>query len=120
MRYVRTVPTSSFYVDNDPSGSSGGDLFGSEGDLRHAGHKAGTFSSACTASSAQRAQCQATFIWNSGDRIQLSGDYKVQGAENQIAIVGGTGKYKKARGDATLKPDSQNGSVQRVKLRILR
>jgi len=32
--YVRTVPTSSFYVDNDPSGNSAGDLFGSTGDLR--------------------------------------------------------------------------------------
>jgi hypothetical protein len=120
VRYVRTRPKSSFFVDNDPSGASGGDLFGSTGDLRHAGHRVGTFSSACTASSAERAQCQATFIWNSGDRIQLAGDYEVQGTENQIAIIGGTGKYKKARGDATLKPQSPGGSIQQVKLKILR
>ena len=119
VRYVRTSPTSSFYVDNNPSGNSGGDLFGSTGDLRHAGHKVGTFSSACTASSDALAQCQATFIWKSGDRIQLAGQYEVQGAENQIAIVGGTGKYKKARGEAILKPANPNGSTQKVKLKIL-
>jgi Dirigent-like protein len=120
VRYVRTVATSGYYVDNDPSGSSGGDLFGSTGDLRHAGHSVGTFSSACTASSAERAECQATFSWNDGARLQLAGDIQPQASENQLAIVGGTGKYKKARGDATLKRVTQDGSVQKVKLRILR
>src|SRR5262245_17012508 len=120
VRYVRTMPTSSFYVDNNASGNSGGDLFGSTGDLRHAGRTVGHFSSACTASSDTLAQCHATFIFNSGKRLQLAGQYEyAQPVENQIAIVGGTGKYKGARGEAILKPDSSNPGIQKVKLKIL-
>jgi len=120
VRYVRSVATTGFYVDNDPSGNSGGDLFGSTGDLQHAGRKVGTLSSACTAASQTHAQCQVTFIWNTGDRIQLAGDILVSDSQNRIAIIGGTGRYKTARGDATLTSKGQGGSIQRIKLRILR
>jgi len=120
VKYVRVAAKSAFYVDNDPSGNSGGDSFGSTGDLRHAGQKVGTYSSACTASSAERAQCQVTFRWHGGDRLQLAGDYKLQAPRNEIAIVGGTGRFRRARGEATLKPGSQDGSIQRARLVIVR
>jgi len=48
------------------------------------------------------------------------GGHRDLGHQNQIAIIGGTGKYKTARGDATLTSKVQDGSIQRIKLRILR
>jgi hypothetical protein len=120
VRYVRTAAGNAFFVDNDPSDNSGGDLFGSTGDLRHAGRKVGTYSSACTASSPAGGQCQATFVWSSDDRLQISGDYQIQAPRNVVPIVGGTGKFRKARGEAVLKPGNNQGSVQRVRLVILR
>jgi hypothetical protein len=115
------VTTNGWNVDNNPSGPSGGDLFGSIGDLRHAGSKVGTYSSACTASSEVLAECQATFVWNSGDRLQLAGQLELQpDAVNHISIVGGTGKYRTARGEATIKQGSQDGRVQRARLVIVR
>jgi hypothetical protein len=121
VRYVRAVTTNGWNVDNDPSGPSGGDLFGSTGDLRHAGGKVGTYSSACTGVSDVLAQCQATFIWNSGDRLQLAGQLELQpDVVNHLSIVGGTGKYRTARGEATIKQASQDGAVQRARLVIVR
>ena len=38
---MRLVATNGYFVDNDPSGPSGGDLFGSAADLRRHGHKIG-------------------------------------------------------------------------------
>src|SRR2546423_901266 len=69
VRSVRLVATNPFYVDNDPSGNSGGDLFGSTGDLRQNGSKVGNYKSACTASSPQGGQCQATLTWRSGGQL---------------------------------------------------
>jgi dirigent-like protein len=118
--YVRLVATSGWNVDNDPSGPSGGDLFGSEGNLVRSGRgQVGTYTSACTASSAERAQCQATLVWKNGKRLQIGGDYELQGSENQLAIVGGTGKYRKARGEAIVRPDTANPTTQKAKLKIL-
>lgn len=120
IRYVRLVATNGFYVDNDPSGNSAGDLFGATGNLTHNGAKVGTFSDACTAFSALQGQCDVTFLWNSGDRLQLAGEVRVPDVKNHLSIVGGTGKYKKARGDATMTRLDDQGSVQRVRLRIYR
>jgi hypothetical protein len=118
--YVRLVATSGWNVDNNPSGPSGGDLFGSEGNLVRSGRgQVGTYRSACTASSAERAQCQATLVWRNGKRLQIAGDYELQGSENQLAIVGGTGKYRKARGEAIVRPDAAHPTTQKVKLKIL-
>ncbi len=120
VRYARIVVENGFYVDNDPSGSSGGDLFGSTGSLTHNGTKVGDFSSTCTASSAEQAECDATFLWKNGDRLQAAGEIRMQEVTNHLSIVGGTGKYKEARGDATLTRLDDQGSVQRARLRILR
>jgi hypothetical protein len=120
VRYVRLVVESGFYVDNDPSGQSGGDLFGSTGKLTNNGRKVGTFSSTCTASAANLGECNATLVWNSGERLQLAGLIDILEVKNQLSIVGGTGKYKNARGDGTLTRVDEQGQVQRIKLRIRR
>ena len=117
---VRIVATDSFFVDNDPSGNSGGDLFGSTGDLRRRGQKVGNYSSACTASSAAGGQCQVTFVLGGGGRLQLAGTFYLQRTQNRISIVGGTGKFRRARGDAILRVVGGQGAIQHARLTILR
>jgi hypothetical protein len=122
VRHLRAVATKAFNVDNDPSGISGGDMFGSSGDLRRHGNTIGRYTSTCTATgSDMEAQCQATFTWQSGGRIQLAGDFQIQSTEkNRLAIVGGTEKFRKVRGDATFLAANDDGSIQSVRLRIVR
>ena len=119
IRYVRIHATNGFYVDNNPSGPSGGDLFGSTGDLTHNGSRVGSFSSSCESSSAEVGQCDTTLAWNNGDRLQLAGEIRMQAEKNELSIVGGTRRYKKARGDARLTRLDDQGAVQRVRLRII-
>lgn len=54
-----------------------------------------------------------------GDRLQLAGEIRMQELNNELSIVGGTGKYKKARGDARPTRLDDQGAVQRVRLRII-
>ena len=116
--HVRTVETSNYFVDNDPSGTSGGDLVGSAGDLRRHGSDIGSFSTACTLVSPVKAQCQASLIWSGRGTIELAGSLKIKQTRNVVAIIGGTHDFRRARGEATLK--TGNGPVTRVGLRILR
>jgi Dirigent-like protein len=121
VRNLRLVTTHGYFVDNGASGPSGGDLFGGAGDFRRRGHKVGKFSSACTLSPPVGGQCQATFIRRRGGRIQFAGNIRLQGtSRNRLAIVGGTGKFRRARGDAILQSLNDAGSVQRLHLTILR
>jgi dirigent-like protein len=118
---MRLVATNGYFVDNDPSGPSGGDLFGSAGDLRRHGHKIGRASSACTLVPPVGAQCQVTLIRRRGGRIQLAGDVRFPATtRNRLAIVGGTGKFRRVRGDAIFQSLNDQGSVQRLHLTILR
>jgi hypothetical protein len=119
-RNVRLVVTDSFFVDNDPSDVSGGDLVGSSGKMRHGRSGVGKYSSACTLSPPVGGQCQVTLIWRNRDRIQLAGNFRIQAEHNRLAIVGGTGKFRNAGGDATLQAVGDQGSIQRVHLTILR
>lgn len=120
VRFVRMVVVSSYYVDNDPSGTSGGDLFGSTGDVRHDARRVGTYSSACTASSEVSGECRATIAWRDGSSLQLAGEFRLDQVKNQIAIIGGTGRFRRARGDAVLTQVDEDGAVQRAKLTIIR
>ena len=118
---MRLVATNGYFVDNDPSGQSGGDLFGSAGELRRHGHKIGRASSACTLVPPVGGQCQVTLIRRRGGRIQLAGNVRFPAAtRNRVAIVGGTGKFRRARGDATFDALNQEGSIQRLRLTVLR
>jgi hypothetical protein len=117
---LRIVATSSFYVDNGPSGQSGGDLFGSEGDVHRKGRRIGSFSSACTASSATVGQCQATISWRSGDNLQLEGAFHLDQLENHLAIVGGTGRFRAARGEGVVTRTDPQSPSERMRLTIIR
>jgi hypothetical protein len=116
VRYVRLVVESGFFVQ---SGQSGGDLFGSTGTLRHDGADVGTFSAACTSTASDAGECQTTLRFKSGNRLQLAGNIYMQRLKNRLSIVGGSGRYRRARGDATLTRVDDQGQVQKVKLRIL-
>ncbi len=119
-RTVRLVVGDGYFVDNNSSGQSGGDLFGASGELRRRGHKVGKFSNACTLSPPVGGQCAATLILRHRGGIQLAGNIRIQGDHNRLAIVGGTGRFRRVRGDATLQAVNDQGTVQRVHLTILR
>jgi hypothetical protein len=117
---LKIVSTNGFYVDNDPAGPSGGDLFGAEGYLRRGGERVGRSTSACTASSATGAECNATLQIHGRGQIQLSGIIHNQEAENRLSITGGSGDFRDVAGRANLHRLSQDGSKQRVDLTVVR
>jgi hypothetical protein len=117
---VRLVASDGYSVDNDPSGQSGGDLFGAAGELRHHGQEVGRFASACTLVPPVGGQCQVTLGLRDQGGVQIAGNVRPQNTHNRIAVVGGTGKFRKARGDATIDALNQQGNVQRLRLVILR
>jgi hypothetical protein len=117
-RNLRLAVTDGYFVDNDPSGQSGGDLFGSSAQLRHGGKRVGKASSACTLVPPVGAQCQLTLILSRG-RIQLAGNFRLQQGSNRIAIVGGTNKFRGVRGDVTVHPLDDQGLLQQLHLTIL-
>jgi hypothetical protein len=117
---VRLVATDGYSVDNDPSGASGGDLFGAAGELRRHGRKVGRFASACTLVPPVGGQCQVTLGLRHQGGVQLAGNIRPQGTHNRVAVAGGTGKFRSARGDATVDAVNAQGSVQRLRLTILR
>jgi hypothetical protein len=117
---ARLVVTNGWSVDNDPPDQSGGDLFGASGELRRDGHRPGKWSSACTLSPPVGGQCQVTLILRGRDRIQLAGNIGFQRDFNRVSIVGGTGRFRGAAGDATLQPVDDQGQVQQIVLTILR
>jgi hypothetical protein len=119
VRNLRLVATNSYFVDNDPSGQSGGDLVGSSGELRRRGHRVGKYSSACTLALPVAGQCQATLILRRG-RIQIAGNYRLQAVKNRVAIVGGTNKFRGVGGDVTIQTLGDQGAVQRLHLTLLR
>ena len=120
--FVTLVPTSVYWVDNDPIDTSAGDLAGSTGPVRRHGHSIGNYSLACTLVSADRAQCQATLKLRKRGRIQLGGEFRLNAHRNQLAIVGGTGRLRRARGAARLRafkaPNGNDG--QHIRLTIIR
>jgi hypothetical protein len=52
--------------------------------------------------------------------VQIAGNVRLQGQHSRVAIVGGTGSFRTARGEATLDALNAQGSVQRVRMTIRR
>jgi len=116
---VRTVVLQTTDGFSTTGSLAGGTIFGGTGLLRQGGVSVGTYSSICTAASTARAQCNATLIWKGRGRVQLSGSISITETTNRVSIVGGTGKYRGARGEASIRRASGDGSRQRVKLRFV-
>jgi hypothetical protein len=117
---MRVLPTHGYYVDNDPAGQSGGDLFGSSGLLRRSSKQIGRFSRACTAAPPVGAQCQVTLILKRRGRVQLAGNWRTDKTHNVLSIVGGAGSFRGARGTARVQNVTPDGSIQQMHLRVLR
>src|SRR5688500_7332748 len=116
---VRIVIDEGYYVPSgQPNGA--GDLFGSSGELRQGGKRIGSFSSACQGVPSVGGECQATFTWNNRGRIQVAGKVDTTGDKSRLAIVGGTGDFRRAHGTAVVKPLDEYSERQSVRLLILR
>lgn len=113
------VPASGYYVDNDPAGPSGGDLFGSRGPLRAGGDEIGSFRATCTAADAGSGICEASLRINGRGTVELSGPFYTNRDRNRLAVVGGTRSFRRASGVARLRAAGENG-VQRMKLIVAR
>ena len=100
-------------------GPSGGTLFGGTGQLRQGGEVVGSFSSACISTSQLGGQCDVTMIWKGGGRVQAAGLIRLDRLTNVVAIVGGTGKFRGARGTLFIRRISEDGSRQRARLHFL-
>jgi hypothetical protein len=109
------VATNGYYVDNDPAGPSGGDLFGSDGPLRKSGEPIGSFRSACTAISERAAMCEASLRFDGVGTVELAGTFYTQRERNRLAVTGGTRQFRRVRGLARLSARGE-GQIQRVEL----
>lgn len=129
LRFVNRT-TSFQFVDNAPAGESAGDLFTFAGDVfaskdGKAGKKLGRIVGSCTAAdvdlSASRfiVQCQATYMLKRGQIIVAAAIN--EGAEGphkfRIAILGGSGDFRKARGDGVIVERSEEESLDTLHLR---
>lgn len=116
---VKLVATDGFYVDNDPEGPSGGDLFGSEGPLRDSGKQVGHFHAACVSTSAtMNGQCNVTLALRNRGKIQLAGVIRQSQDHSRLTITGGRGDFRGADGYADVTKANEEGSRQRVELSI--
>jgi dirigent-like protein len=111
--------TRSFSVDNSPSGTSPGDLFGASGPLKRGRKRIGNLISSCTLASTKKVQgqCAATFSLKRLGSLELAGKV-TQTPSFTVAIIGGTGDFRRAAGTATVRSIG-DGSRQHVSLRIL-
>jgi hypothetical protein len=117
---MRLVVADGYSVDNDLTGASGGDLFGSAGELRRDGSSIGRFSSACQLAPPVGAQCQGTLALQGQGGVQIAGNVRFDNPHNRMAIVGGTGRFGDAGGQLELDTLEGAGTVQRLRLTILR
>jgi hypothetical protein len=116
---VRILIDEGYYVPSgQPNGA--GDLFGSSGELRQGGVKIGRFTSACQGVPSGGGECEATFRWKGRGRIQVAGNVDTMGDKNRLAIVGGTGDFRRAHGTAVVRPLDEYSERQSVRFLILR
>ena len=116
---VRTVVLQSTSGFSTSGGPNGGTLFGGTGKLMQGGVSVGSFSSACISTSPLGGQCSVTLIWNGKGRVQVDGSIRIDRVTNVASIVGGTGKFRGARGTMFIRRVSEDGSRQRARLRLI-
>ena len=90
-----------FRVDNRPRGASPGDLLGFRETLTSDGRRVGRGHGTCITVSRRRADCSVTSKLEDGSIVaRFTQDFSKR--EITAAIVGGTGAYRAARGEATV------------------
>jgi hypothetical protein len=83
-----------------PGGISPGGTIAFTADVTAKGRPVGTSQAACVIVAGTSAQCQGTTITARG-QIQAQGSIDIANPSSTVAIVGGTGAYKNARGFIT-------------------
>jgi hypothetical protein len=86
-----------------PGGLSPGSTFTFTADVSASGRPIGTAQAACVIVAGTSAQCQGTTTITGKGQIQAQGAIDVAKPSSTVAIVGGTGMYKSARGLITRK-----------------
>jgi len=105
--------TTLFKVIDNPPADAGqnpetGDTVVFTGDLMSGSTKVGNDRGYCTVIDAPKAECTATFFFNRRGSIGGSDTFDFASTGTQhIAIMGGTGRYRGARGQAQVKQVSQ-------------
>ena len=105
--------TTLFTVIDNPPADAGqnpetGDTVIFTGDLMAGSTKVGNDRGFCTVIDAPKAECTATFFFNSRGSISGSDSFNFASSSTQhIAIMGGTGRYRGARGAAQVTQVSQ-------------
>lgn len=105
------IDASDYQVDNPPAGESAGDTYGGSSNLFEHGKLVGHEVIACTETSIRGSQCGDTFILRDG-RIDTVGAFAFTRAPQDLAIAGGSGAYRGARGTATIvKTSEKRGTI---------
>jgi hypothetical protein len=84
-----------------PGGLSPGSTFTFTADVSAEGRPVGTSQAACVIVAGTSAQCQGTTTLTGQGQIEAQGPIDVAKSSSTVAIVGGTGRYKGARGFIT-------------------
>ena len=103
-----------FRVDNRPRGASPGDLLGFRETLTSGGRRVGRGHGTCIAVSRTLVDCSVTTVLSGGTIVgRFTQDVKRR--EVTVAIVGGTGAYRAAQGEATV---TFGGRANRIVIRL--
>ena len=104
--------TQSHFVDLGRRGPSLGDYFVFSGVLRHAGNRVGYDGYHCTFVHTRpfRAECEATFKLGGRGKITAEGLLRLANRTFIVAVNGGTGGFRNARGQVTIQELSQTTS----------
>lgn len=94
---VREVQTRGRYIDVGPQGESPGDYFVFEGRLLQKGEQVGRDSGRCLAG-VRTFTCEATASLDGRGKIVVGGTLFTDQRDFRLAVTGGTGAYKDARG----------------------
>jgi hypothetical protein len=86
-----------------PGGLSPGSTFTFTADVSEEGRPAGTSQAACVIVADTSAQCQGTTTLTGKGQIEAQGPIDFAKPSSTVAIVGGTGSYRSARGFITRK-----------------
>ncbi|MFD7614405.1 dirigent protein [Streptomyces sp. NPDC059828] len=122
---LTTVVTAANFIDVDPTGSSQGDELVATGTVFRSGSEVGRYDEVCTVTRVESSggftfQCQVTLTLPDG-QLTVQGVFPIteSGAgEITLAITGGTGKYRTAKG--YVEAVNTSDTVSEVEVHLIR